>query len=137
MRTIRTPLPRYEPMYGWTNRLLRVDLSEGRIWAQETTPMVPDYLGARGFAAKVLWDEYPEPVGPFHPRNPLMVIPGILTGTRAPYSGRTNICAFSPQCYPYTWFTRSSIGSDWGARLKRAGYDGLVVTGASELLCAS
>jgi aldehyde:ferredoxin oxidoreductase len=127
-----TSLPTYEPMHGWTNRLLRIDLSDGRIWAQETAPMVPDYLGARGLAAKLLWDEYPEPVDPFDPRNPLMVIPGILTGTRAPYSGRTNICAFSPQCYPYSWFTRSSIGSDWGARLKRAGYDGLIVTGASE-----
>ncbi len=132
MKPVRTTLPQYERMYGWTNRLLRVDLSEGRIWAQETAPMVPDYLGARGLAAKVLWDEYPEPVGPFDARNPLMVIPGILTGTRAPYSGRTNICAFSPQCYPHEWFTRSSIGSDWGARLKRAGYDGLIVTGASE-----
>jgi aldehyde:ferredoxin oxidoreductase len=129
---IKTSLPRYEPMHGWTNRLLRIDLSDGRIWVQETAPMVPDYLGARGLAAKLLWDEYPEPVDPFDPRNPLMVIPGILTGTHAPYSGRTNICAFSPQCYPYSWFTRSSIGSDWGARLKRAGYDGLVVTGASE-----
>jgi aldehyde:ferredoxin oxidoreductase len=119
-------------MHGWTNRLLRVDLSDRRIWAQETAPMVPDYLGARGLAAKLLWDEYPEPVDPFDSRNPLMVIPGILTGTRAPYSGRTNVCAFSPQCYPYTWFTRSSIGSDWGARLKRAGYDGIIVTGASE-----
>jgi aldehyde:ferredoxin oxidoreductase len=59
-------------------------------------------------------------------------MPGALTGARAPYSGRTNICAFSPQCHPYPWFTRSSIGADWGSRLKRAGYDGLIVTGASE-----
>ncbi|MBN1581555.1 MAG: hypothetical protein JXA89_12700 [Anaerolineae bacterium] len=129
---IKATLPKFDPMFGWTNRILRIDLTQGHIWAQETAPYVPAFLGARGLAAKLLWDEYPEPVEPFDPRNPFMVFPGILTGTISPYSGRTNICAFSPQCYPYNWFTRSSIGADWGARLKRAGYDGLVVTGASE-----
>ena len=49
------------PMHGWRNRILRVDLSDGRILAQETAPFVPDYLGGRGLAAKILWDEYPEP----------------------------------------------------------------------------
>ena len=132
MKDIKATLPRFKSMFGWTNRILRVDLSEGRIWAQESAPYVPEYIGARGIAHKILWDEYPEPVDPFSPDNPFMVFPGALTGTIAPYSGRTNICAFSPQCQPYPWFTRASIGFDWGARLKRAGYDGLVVTGASE-----
>ena len=128
----KTTLPRYAPMHGWTNRLLRVDLSGRRIWAEETAPRVPAFLGARGLAAKICWDEYPEPVDPFDERSPLMVMPGALTGTISPYSGRTCICGFGPQGLPYQWFTRSNIGSTWGATLKRAGYDGLVVTGASE-----
>lgn len=132
MNPITRTLPRFEPMFGWCNRILRVDLSDGRIWAQETRSMVPDYLGGRGLAAKILWDEYPEPVGAFDPRNPFMVFPGALTGARSPYSGRTNVCAFSPQCHPYEWFTRASIGANWGTELKRAGYDGIVITGASE-----
>ena len=132
MKTITTTLPRFRPMFGWTNRLLRVDLSTGRIWAHESAPYLPDFIGARGIAAKILWDEYPEPVDPTHPDNPLLVIPGALTGTSSPYSGRTIVCSFSPQSWPYTWFTRSSIGANWGARLKRAGYDGIIVTGASE-----
>lgn len=119
-------------MHGWANRILRVDLSDGRIWAQETGPRVPAFLGARGLAAKITWDEYPEPVDPFDPRSPFMVMPGALTGTNAPFSGRTCICGFGPQSYPFPWFTRSNIGARWGGRLKRAGYDGLVVTGASE-----
>ena len=125
-------LERFEPMYGWCNRILRVDLSDGRVWAQQTAPYVPDYLGSRGLAAKILWDEYPEPVGSLAPENPFMVIPGALTGTQSPYSGRTTVCAFAPQAYPYEWFTRASIGARWGHDLKRAGYDGIVVTGASE-----
>jgi len=132
MKAKTVKLQRFAPMYGWRNRVLRIDLSAGRIWAQEAAPYVPDFVGARGLAARILWEEYPEPVGAFDPRNPLMIMPGALTGTRSPYSGRTNVCAFSPQSSPYTWFSRASMGADWGAELKQAGYDGVVVTGASE-----
>jgi aldehyde:ferredoxin oxidoreductase len=89
-------------------------------------------LGARGIAARIIWDEYPEPMQPLAPANPLMILPGALTGSRAPYSGRTNVCAFSPQGYPYPWFTRSSIGGRFGAELKRAGYDAMIITGAAQ-----
>jgi aldehyde:ferredoxin oxidoreductase len=130
--TKTTTLETFAPTYGWRNRILRIDLSNARIWAQETAPYIPDYIGARGLAAKVLWDEYPEPVDAFAPENPLMIFPGALTGTRSPYSGRTNLCTFGPQGHPYTWFTRASIGASWGHELKRAGYDGIVITGASE-----
>jgi aldehyde:ferredoxin oxidoreductase len=119
-------------MYGWANRILRIDLSDMRIWVQEAAPYLPDYLGARGIAARICWDEYPEPVAPFDSANPLMIMTGALTGSRSPYSGRTNVCAFSPQASPHPWFTRSSVGSHFGGELKRAGYDGIVVTGASE-----
>jgi aldehyde:ferredoxin oxidoreductase len=132
MKPITVHLDRYERMHGWANRLLRVDLSEMRVWAQEAAPYVPAYLGARGIAAGICWDEYPKPVDPFSPANPLMVITGALTGSRAPYAGRTTVHAFSPQASPYPWFTRSSIGGRFGGELKRAGYDGIVVTGASE-----
>jgi aldehyde:ferredoxin oxidoreductase len=94
---------------------------------------VPAYLGARGVAARLCWDEYPEPAGAFDPANPLMVFTGTLTGSRSPYAGRTNVCAFSPQASPFPWFTRSSIGGRFGGELKRAGYDGVVVTGASDV----
>jgi aldehyde:ferredoxin oxidoreductase len=132
MRPITVNLDRYGSKHGWANRILRVDLSDMRIWAQETAPYIPDYLGGRGIAARICWDEYAEPVGPFEPANPLMIFPGALTGSRSPYSGRTNVCAFSPQAAPYPWFTRSSVGARFGGELKRAGYDGVVVTGASD-----
>jgi aldehyde:ferredoxin oxidoreductase len=93
---------------------------------------VPEYLGARGIAARICWDECPQPVEPLDPANPLMVFPGALTGSRSPYSGRTVVCAFSPQGYPHSWFTRSSVGGRFGGEIKRAGYDGIVVTGGSE-----
>jgi aldehyde:ferredoxin oxidoreductase len=132
MRPTAVTLPRHERTHGWANRILRIDLSNMRISAQETAPYVPAYLGARGIAARICWDEVPEPVEPFDPANPLMVFGGALTGSRSPYSGRTNICTFSPQAYPHPWFTRSSVGARFGGELKRAGYDGIVVVGASE-----
>ena len=131
MKPITVTLPRYKRMHGWANRILRIDLSDMRIRAQETAGYVPAYLGARGFAARICWDEYPEPVEPFDPANPLMIFGGALTGSRSPYSGRTTVCAFSPLAYPHPWFTRSSVGARFGGELKRAGYDGIVVTGAA------
>ena len=128
---VKERVGRFPPMHGWANRILRVDLSDMRVEVQETAPYVPKYLGARGIAARLAWEEVPVPVPVFHPANPLMVFPGALTGSPSPYSGRTNVCAFSPQASPYPWFTRSSMGGRLGGELKRAGYDGIVVTGAS------
>ena len=132
MKSIVAHLPRFRPTNGWANRILRIDLSSMSIRAQETMPYIPDFLAGRGLANRIIWDEYPEPVDPFDPACPLMVFPGVLSGTLSPYSGRTNICTFAPQGWPYHWFTRSNIGGHFGGELKRAGYDGLVVTGASE-----
>ena len=134
MKPITMTIERYQSTHGWANRILRIDLSDMRAWAQETAPFIPAYLGARGIAARICWEEYPEPVEPFDSVNPLMVFPGALAGSQSPYSGRTNVCAFSPQAYPYPWFTRSSIGGRFGGELKRAGYDGIVVIGAAETM---
>ena len=133
MKPTTVTLGHFQATHAWTGRILRIDLSNRRVWAQETAPYVPEFLGGRGIAAKLCWDEYADPVAEFDPANPLMIFPGAVTGTRAPYSGRTNICAFSPQACPHRWFTRSSVGAHFGGELKRAGYDGLVVTGAAEM----
>ena len=132
MKPVVTTVPRFSEKHGWVNRILRIDLSTMQVSAEPTAPRIPDYLAARGLAARIAWEEYPEPVEPFAPENPLMVFAGVLTGTRSPCSGRANVCTFSPQAYPYRWFTRSNLGGHLGGELKRAGYDGLIVTGASD-----
>ena len=114
------------------NRILRIDLSAMTVRAQESGGYLPEFLGGRGLAAKIAWDEYLRPIDPFDPDNPLMVFPGALAGTRSPYSGRTTVCSFSPQGYPYTWFTRSNIGGWIGGNIKRAGYDGIIIIGKAE-----
>jgi aldehyde:ferredoxin oxidoreductase len=132
VKPVEKKVERFGRMYAWTNRILRIDLSNMEIEVQEAESYVPEYLGARGIAARICWQDYTEPVEPFDASNPLMVFPGALTGSRSPYSGRCSVCAFSPQGYPHPWFTRSNVGGYFGGQLKRAGYDGLVVTGAAE-----
>ncbi|MDY7075978.1 MAG: aldehyde ferredoxin oxidoreductase N-terminal domain-containing protein [Chloroflexota bacterium] len=132
MKPIMKTVERFASMRAWANRILRIDLSNMRISVQETEPYVPEFLGARGIAARICWEEHSEPVEPFDPANPLMIFPGALTGSPSPYAGRTVVCTFSPQAYPHPWFTRSSVGGYFGGALKRAGYDGIVVTGDSE-----
>jgi aldehyde:ferredoxin oxidoreductase len=132
VRPIEKEVVRFRSMYAWANRILRIDLSNMDIEVQEAESYLPEYLGARGIAARICWQEYAEPVEPFGSSNPLMIFPGALTGSRSPYSGRSSVCTFSPQAYPHSWFTRSNVGGYFGAEVKRAGYDGIVVTGAAE-----
>ncbi|MFH1927056.1 MAG: aldehyde ferredoxin oxidoreductase N-terminal domain-containing protein [Chloroflexota bacterium] len=118
-------------MGGWAGEILRVDLTTGKLWTQPSLEYGRLYIGARGIAARIAWDEIPKGVGPFDPENRLMVGVGPLTGTSAPNSGRTTICSLSPQAYPYEWFSYSSVGGFWGPMLKYAGYDMIVVQGES------
>ncbi len=129
--TMRVSRPR-NPLHGWTNCILRIDLSRMTAHTQESASYLPAFLGGRGLGARLAWEDHPGPVDPFDPASPLMIIPGALTGSRSPYSGRTSVCAFSPQAFPYPWFTRSNVGRHFGGELKRAGYDALVITGAAQ-----
>jgi aldehyde:ferredoxin oxidoreductase len=115
----------------WTGRILHVNLSTGETRLLDTTSYLRDYLGGRGLAARLAWDMIPPGMGAYDPEAPLFFMPGALVGTPAPSSGRVTICGLSPQAYPHEWYTRANLGGHWGAELKYAGYDGLVITGCA------
>jgi aldehyde:ferredoxin oxidoreductase len=117
---------------GWAGKILRVDLTSGKVEEQSTFDYVPMYVGARGIATRIAWDELKPGTTEFSPDNPLMFFTGPLTGTTAPCSGRVEVFGLGPQGYPVPWFTRSGMGGRWGPELKYAGYDGVVITGAAE-----
>ncbi len=117
---------------GWAGRILNVDLSSLKTWTEPSIEYGQKYIGGRGIAARIGWDRIARGTGPFDPENLLIVAAGPLTGTSAPNSGRATVCSLSPQAYPYEWFTYSSIGGFWGPTLKYAGYDAVVVEGASD-----
>ena len=78
MKPITKQPPRFPTTHPWANRILRIDLENMAIDVQESNPYLPEYLGARGLAARICWQEYPEPVEPLAPANPLMIVPGAL-----------------------------------------------------------
>ena len=123
-------------MYGWAGKILRVDLSTGRINEIPTSKYVPRFVGGWGIAAKIAWDELPPEIGAFDPENRIMVMTGPLTGTIIPGTGRAEICTISPITYsfqgPTEDYVRSGIGGQWAPELKFAGYDGVVIHGKAD-----
>jgi aldehyde:ferredoxin oxidoreductase len=118
--------------YGWAGRILRIDLSEGEIGFADTARYVPEYLGGKGIATRIAWEELAPDTGPYSPENLLMLMTGPLSGTLAPTSGKGMVCSVSPRAWPTQWFTYSGMGGNWTPELKYAGFDGLVFRGLSE-----
>ena len=118
--------------YGWVGKILWVNLSDRTTRTLSTRDYGPDYIGGRGIAARIAWDSIPRGVGALDPENLLIIFTGPLSGTTAPFSGRTSIGGLSPQGWPHEWFSRSNFGGHWGPSLKYAGYDGLVIEGRSD-----
>ncbi|RMG00885.1 MAG: aldehyde:ferredoxin oxidoreductase, partial [Nitrospirae bacterium] len=112
---------------GYTGRYLTIDLSE-RSWAIEETPgwLIKDYLGGRGFGVALLREQITK--DPFSPDMPLVIATGPLVGTPSPTSGRFSVVSRSP--LTGTIFD-CSVGGRFGTRLKKAGFDMVVITGAS------
>jgi aldehyde:ferredoxin oxidoreductase len=118
-------------LYGWTGKILRVDLSSGETSTIDTERYVPDFVGGIGIAARIAWEELSPGVDAFDAENMLFVMVGPLTGTLASGAGRVEVAGIAPQQSPSV-FSRSSMGGHWGAELKYAGYDGVVVQGRAE-----
>ncbi len=115
-------------LYGWTGKILRVDLTSGAVTTIETERYIPDFVGGVGIAARIAWEELAPGVDAFDDGNMLFLMVGPLTGTLASGAGRVEVLGIAPQQRP-SIFSRSSMGGHWGAELKYAGFDGVVVQG--------
>lgn len=114
---------------GYTGKLLRVNLSKGSIKAEETDPTTAyNFLGGRGYAAKILYDEVKPGTDPLGPANKIIFMTGPLTGTEFPGAGRTAVCSKSPLTGT---IADSLMGGAFGVYLKRAGFDGIIFEGQS------
>lgn len=118
---------------GYTGKILRVNLTRRTIETEPTDAYLPQGIGGRGIAAQIAWNEIQPGMSAFDPETPMIFMTGPLTGTMAPFSGRTTICGLAPQGYPHEWYTRSSFGGHWGPELKYAGFDGIVISGRAEI----
>ncbi|WP_336343561.1 aldehyde ferredoxin oxidoreductase family protein [Halalkalicoccus ordinarius] len=114
---------------GFQNHLARIDLTDGDVTYEDVDDEdAKKYIGARGLGVKHVFDQGPD-VDPESPENLLAFMNGPLTGTQAVMSGRIAICTKSP----LTGTVTDSHHGGWsGARLKWAGFDGLLVEGESD-----
>jgi aldehyde:ferredoxin oxidoreductase len=117
-------------MYGMTGLMLRVNLSDGRISTFSSEPYIESYLGGRGVASRLYWEEVPPEVKPFDPANKLIFANGTLVGTGAPAATVIAVVSKSPGCFP-EGYCYGFFAGYVGTELKKAGYDGMIIEGCA------
>ncbi len=114
-------------MYGYQGKILRVDLSAGTYRVEDLDEaLATKFVGGRGLATKIYADEVSPDVDPLSADNKLLVATGPLTGAPVPTGGRYMVVTKSPLTGTIAC---SNSGGYWGAELKFAGYDIIIVEG--------
>ncbi|ANF23634.1 tungsten-containing formaldehyde ferredoxin oxidoreductase [Thermococcus piezophilus] len=116
-------------MKGWWGRILRVDLTNNKVWVQEYSPDVAQqFIGGRGLAIKILWDEV-KGADPLGPENKLVFAAGPFNGLPTPSGGKLVVAAKSPLTGGYG---DGNLGTMATVHLRKAGYDAIVVEGKAK-----
>lgn len=116
-------------MKGINGNILRVDLTAGKVTVQSISEEhYRRHMGGRGIIAHTLLTEVPRGIDPFEAENRLVFALGTLTGHPFIGSGRNSVGCKSPLLGGYG---ESEAGGFWGAELKRAGFEAIVIEGIS------
>lgn len=116
-------------MYGFTGKILRVDLTTGYINVEKLgEDIYRKYLGGRGLALHFLLKELKPKTDPLEPENKLIFATGVATGIPLAGFSRYSVVAKSPLT---GGFGEAEAGGFWGPELKFAGFDAMIVEGAS------
>ena len=86
--------------YGYAGKILKVDLSSGETAAVPTVDYTDRFLGGRGIAAKIYWDEMSLQTGALDPQSRLMFMTGPLAGFPGISGSRWTVCGKSPVTVP-------------------------------------
>ena len=117
-------------MLGYHKRILRVDLTRRSVEVQDLDDSILEkYAGGAGIGARLLYDETTPACDPLGPENILVAMTGPFTDSRVPSSSRHHVMARSPLT---GLFGESNVGGSWAVHFKKAGYDGIVVTGKAD-----
>ncbi|MCK5485045.1 MAG: hypothetical protein KAI86_02460, partial [Desulfobacterales bacterium] len=115
---------------GYWQKLLRIDLTNKKILVE---PIAEEdlrrFIGGAGLAAEILRREVPAKIAPYDPKNLVIFGTGPFQGPAIPGGAKFSIAGISPVTGT---FGDTAAGADWGPALKDAGYDMLVIEGASE-----
>lgn len=117
---------------GYTGKILRVNLTTKTI-SKIDTAQYEAFGGGHGMGSAIFFDLVGDqlPFSGFDPRNVITIMTSPFSGTFVPSSGRSEVQGLGPMLYPIEWFGHSSFGGRFTAQLKYAGWDGVVVDGAS------
>jgi aldehyde:ferredoxin oxidoreductase len=109
-------------------KILNIDLDNSKISEFATLPYAEKFLGGRGIASRLYWETVKPEISAFDPENRLIFMTGPLVGTGVQAATRMSVVGKSPMAYPEK-FCYGNIGGFFGSELKRAGFDGMVVSG--------
>lgn len=117
-------------MVGWTGNILRINLSD-RSHKKEgfDEKFALKWVGGRGFALKILWDELKPGIDPLGPENKLVVAVGPIAGIPAPNTGKTVVAAKSPLTGGYG---DGNLGTRVTDQMRKAGYDVIIIEGKAD-----
>jgi len=115
---------------GWNGRFLRVDLSKEKMIHQEySEELARKFVGGRGFAVKILWDELEKGLDPLSPDNILIFAVGPYTGFNLPNSGKMVVASKSPLTGGYG---DGNLGTMASPNMRKCGIDALILEGKAE-----
>ncbi len=117
-------------MYSYTGRILHVDLSACRTWVSQVDEgYLRTYVGGVSLATRLLYEHTKPGVAPLGPENALCFATSAFAGTIVPVGTKHGVASKSP----LTGFVGDSLASSYFSQaIRRAGYDGIVITGRAE-----
>jgi aldehyde:ferredoxin oxidoreductase len=118
-------------LYGYAGRVLYVDLNTGKTRVEKLNEdYAKKYIGGIGLGMRLWLANSKQGVEPFSPENPLVLALGPISGTMFPTAGNGH--AFVSKS-PETFGIGEAVAhGTFGAEMKRAGYDAVILTGKSE-----
>jgi aldehyde:ferredoxin oxidoreductase len=115
---------------GWNGRFLRIDLTKNIVGLEKySEDFARRFIGGRGFAIKILWDELKQGTDSLGPDNILIFATGPYTGTVLPNSGKMIVAAKSPLTEGYG---DGNLGSRAAPNLRKCGIDAVIIKGKAE-----
>lgn len=118
-------------MYAYTGKTLYVDLTSGKLKIGNfDEDFAKAYIGGTGFGLKTLIDNQEAGIDPYDPANPLIYVVGAVSGTMVPCAAsKFGVFAKSPAS---NLLGEAYSTGRWGAELRQAGYDIIVIKGKSQ-----
>jgi aldehyde:ferredoxin oxidoreductase len=116
-------------MDGYAGKMAFVDLTSGKVTIQPTpSDLKKNYLGGRGFGARIVSDRIDPKIDPLSPKNVIVFAAGPLTGTGIPLGSRYEVTTKSPL---NDTLLSANSGGVFGWKMKKAGFDAVVFSGRS------